>query len=209
MQKVIQRFWKDFLSVYEYEKAWIYTPIFIVESFHFSTFIRDMSLLEKRNYILLTKDEIIHGSDIFPLKFLHMKNHAVCIQGENFLEKVKIHTKMLRLNIESEIRNKMIQLREDFLSYPKKPNFFLFILPVMQMLREGMLHLYEKPIPQNMLFLLQDVEKYFGWNIAVFRYMYEYSISKKKLSSRDMVTYMQHVHDYMSHIAKLVNDFTL
>ena len=91
-----------------------------------------------------------------------MKHHATCIHGQDVLANVVIDPKLLRLNIESELRNKMVQIREDYLSYPQKSDFFLFIVPVMQMLWEGMLYLHGKTVPENMLVFFEDVEKYFG-----------------------------------------------
>ncbi|MFQ6116607.1 MAG: hypothetical protein ACE5NG_21335, partial [bacterium] len=73
----------------------------------------------KRNVavpLFLTKAYIESALDTFPIEFLNMKNHYKMVFGEDVLRDLEIRREHLRLQIERELRGKLIYLREGFLS---------------------------------------------------------------------------------------------
>jgi hypothetical protein len=94
------------------------------------------SFFAGEKFIILTQDDINEGKDVFCLKLLDIKNHSEIFYGNDILSGVQINTSDLRSAIELEIRNKRIQLREEYLSQKNGRNFLKHILPGMQILRE-------------------------------------------------------------------------
>lgn len=72
----------------------------------------------KRNVavpLFLTQAYIESALDTFPIEFLHMRKHHKLVFGEDVLEGLEISKKDLRLQIERELRGKLLYLREGFL----------------------------------------------------------------------------------------------
>jgi len=70
------------------------------------------------------------------LRFLHMINHSSLILGTDILKSITIKKADLLKTVELELRTKMVQLREDYLS----GSFDVFvknILSFMEVIREG------------------------------------------------------------------------
>jgi len=65
--------------------------------------------------LVLTKKFIAVSLDSYPIEFLNMKNSHILIYGENVLEKLEFQHDNLRLQIERELRGKLIHLRQGYL----------------------------------------------------------------------------------------------
>lgn len=72
----------------------------------------------KRNVavpLLMTKEFIASSIDAYPIEFLNMQNNSQLIYGENVLEPLTFKPGDLRLQIEREIKGKILWLREGYL----------------------------------------------------------------------------------------------
>jgi hypothetical protein len=67
---------------------------------------------------------------------LHIKNHSELFYGNDILSNFTTNLSDLRSSLELEIRNKRIQLREEYLSQKHGRDFLKHILPGMKILRE-------------------------------------------------------------------------
>jgi hypothetical protein len=67
---------------------------------------------------------------------LDIKNHSELFYGNDILSDFTIILSDLRSALELEIRNKRIQLREEYLSQDNGRDFLKHLLPGMQILRE-------------------------------------------------------------------------
>jgi hypothetical protein len=73
----------------------------------------------KRNVavpLLITKEFIASSLDAYPIEFLNMKNNSILIYGENVLEPLSFKPDDLRLQIERELKGKILWLREGYLA---------------------------------------------------------------------------------------------
>ncbi len=71
--------------------------------------------------LFLTPVDIQSSVSILPLEFLALKESYVLIYGDDYLEKVEIDVKDLRVELEQEVKRRLIRLREEFIeSYEKK-----------------------------------------------------------------------------------------
>ena len=65
--------------------------------------------------LVMTKAFIESSLDSYPIEFLNMKNHHVLIFGENILDKLNFKPEDLRLQIERELKGKILLLRGGYL----------------------------------------------------------------------------------------------
>ncbi len=66
--------------------------------------------------LLVTKSYIASALDVYPIEFLDMKTHHRLVFGEDVLTDLQIDKNHLRLQIERELRGKLLALRQGFLN---------------------------------------------------------------------------------------------
>lgn len=189
-----QQFKSNLIAIYEYGAI----PIFIFKNANFIKLEASKKYLEKELFIMLDKDDINNGSDIFALKFLHIKNHAKLILGTPIFEKLKIRKEDIRFTLEADLRNKLIQLRESYLSTPKKKNFLEEILPAMEPIREAAISLKNKKLPETLQEKQELVDKLYDCNWKVFYYTQTDKIAET----------IQGINVYLQTLCKIINNFT-
>jgi len=65
--------------------------------------------------LVMTKAFMDSSLDSYPIEFLNMKNNHILIYGENVLESLSFKPEDLRLQIERELKGKLILLRQGYL----------------------------------------------------------------------------------------------
>lgn len=196
---------KDWLvSIYLYQKGIETIPVFIVKEvdFIFLDSIRDFFVREK--FILLTQDDIREGNDVFCLKLLHIRNHSELFHGADILSTISFLIPHLRSALELEIRNKRIQLREEYLSQHKWRVFLRQLLPGMQILREWALYLKYPDItlPKDSKELLSLFDVAWSCNSQHFYYLID-----DKVEERNIPSLIQNVHHYLSELCIKINSY--
>ena len=83
----------------------------IIKAYHAKT---------KKYPLLLTKEELRDGLDVFPLEFLNIKlNHRI-LHGNDMFNDLKFDKKHVRRELEFEFRSKLINLRQGYLEAESK-----------------------------------------------------------------------------------------
>ncbi len=65
--------------------------------------------------LFMTRDYICSSLDAYPIEFLDMKQNHVAVYGEDVLAGLEINREHLRLQVERELRGKILLLRKRFL----------------------------------------------------------------------------------------------
>lgn len=79
----------------------------------------------KRNVatpLVMTRSFLISSLDSYPIEFLNMKQHYKKVYGEDILSKLTFDPKSIRLQIERELKGKLLLLRTGFLETEGKPH---------------------------------------------------------------------------------------
>ena len=133
------------MSVYSYDiHAHSTIPVFVLSQIDFEVLDSMKKDFEGKDFIILSTDDVTNWNDIFPLKFLHMQNHSKLEEWKDILKDLKIDKQHLRLNIESELRNKRVQLRESYLSFEWRKKFLAQVVSVLDVLWDGITYLDPK-----------------------------------------------------------------
>jgi len=196
---------KDWLvSIYLYQKGDVQVPVFVVEEVNFVFLNTIRSFFAREKFIILTQDDINEGNDVFCLKLLHIKNHSELFYGNDILLHIKFIKSDLRSALELEIRNKRIQLREDYLSQDEWRSFLKHLLPGMQILREWALLLKSPDIklPKDIKELLSLFDVAWSCNSQIFYYLIDDNVEERKIPSL-----IHDVHQYLSDICTKIDGF--
>jgi len=139
---------------------------------------------------------------VFSLKLLHIKNHSELFYGNDILSDIILHPSDLRSSLELEIRNKRIQLREEYLSQNNGRIFLRHILPGMQILRESALLLKSPDItlPTDTKQLLSLFDVAWSCNSQIFYYLIEDKIEDSQIPSL-----IHDIHTYLSDMCDKIN----
>lgn len=198
---------KDWLaSIYLYQKHTETIPVFVVKEVNFVFLNSIRSFFAREKFILLTEDDIQEGSDVFCLKLLHIKNHSELFYGNDTLWSLQFTLSDLRSALELEIRNKRVQLREDYLSQDEGKYFLQHLLPGMQILREWALYLKypDIKIPKDMKELLSLFDVAWSCNSQNFYYLIDDKVEERKIPSL-----IHDTHLYLSEMCTKLDNFTL
>ncbi len=65
--------------------------------------------------LIFDRHSIIKSNDVFPIEFLDIKENHFVVYGEDVFKNMKIATGNLRLEIERELKSKIIRLRQSFI----------------------------------------------------------------------------------------------
>lgn len=198
---------KDWLlSIYLYHKGDVQVPVFIVEEVNFVFLNSIRSFFTHEKFIILTQDDIYEGNDVFCLKLLHIKNHSKLFYGNDILSLIKFKKSDIRSALELEIRNKRIQLREDYLSQEEGRMFLRHLLSGMKIIREWALWLKspEMQIPEDLKALVSLFDVAWSCNSQNFYYLID-----DKMEDRKIPSFIQEVHHYLSEVCTKINNFTL
>ncbi len=100
------------MAVYEYKLPQGEIPLVIVDHTAINRDILKKEFSRSKWCIVLTHDDVKHGTDVFALRFLHMQQRTVFVGGEELLKDIKIKKDNLREEFEYVLRSLLIDLRE-------------------------------------------------------------------------------------------------
>jgi len=148
---------------------------------------------KKRNVavpLVMTKTFVQSSLDAYPIEFLNMKNNSVLIYGENVLESLVFKSEDLRLQIERELKGKILLLREGYLESEGS------VRPIRQLISKSltafvsifnaMLYLKQAGAPRNKRETVQEMNKAFTIDDAVFMLCFEIRQNTDKLSIKEV-----------------------
>lgn len=140
--------------------------------------------------ICVTMGYIESSLDSFPLEFLNMKNSYRLILGEDVLKNLSFEKKHVRLQVERELKGKLLLLRESYLETKGslrnlKPVIAKSLTTFASIFR-GILFLLEKDIPLEKRDVISSAGKEMGLDNELFNELYDISKGLKKPSSSEL-----------------------
>ena len=123
----------------------------------------------KKFPLLLTKEELRDGMDVFPLDFLNMKLNHNMLFGEDVLNNLKFDKKHIRRQLEFEFRSKLINLRQSYMVVKSNKELKLIIessIPTLLPMLNGLLFLKGKDVPDSIEDIFKLTEKEYKVNIS-------------------------------------------
>jgi len=154
--------------------------------------------------LVMTPEYLLSSLDSYPMEFLDMKLHHVVVFGEDLLKDLVIKRPDLRLQLEREVKGKLIHLRQNFVASGLKPKVMRLILvntiPTFRSIFTGLLYHAAETPPQRVNDLFKRTAEVFGLKKSVFVDILKLRDPHVK-PKRDAL--IQLFEDYIAEIAKL------
>ena len=123
--------------------------------------------------LLFTVPRLEQATDVFPVELLDIRECHQVLFGEDLVEGLIIDTGNLRLQIEHELRGKLIQLRQRYLLTGGKPKavgeLMVQSLSTFLVLFRAALRLFEEPVPQKKIEALAKLAAHLHFDVSVFK----------------------------------------
>ena len=176
--------------------------------------LQDCFKKTKKFPLLLTKEELMDGMDVFPLDFLNMKLNHKILFGEDILNNLKFDKKHIRRQLEFEFRSKLINLRQSYLVVKSNKELKLIIessIPTLLPMLNGLLFLKGKKVPNNLEDIFNLTEKEYKLNISALSEIKRNGHLDKEEAIKklvDLLSKLSHILDEMNKVMPKPNDIS-
>ena len=123
--------------------------------------------------LLFTEERLAQATDVFPIELLDIRECHKVLHGEDLVQGLEIDTKNLRLEIEHELRGKLIRLRQSYLLTQGKPravaDLMIQSLSTFLVLFRASLRLFGEEVPQQKFPALEQLATHLKFDGSVFK----------------------------------------
>ncbi|MBU1262421.1 hypothetical protein KJ640_05675 [bacterium] len=160
--------------------------------------------------LFLTKPYIESSADVFPIEFLEMKENHATIYGDDILSGIEVSPLNLGLECESQIKGKLIRIRQAYLEMGgnKKGIERLLkeslnsLIPVFK----GLLRLKGIASPSSKEEILKETAKTFGCEGDVFVKIFQDRQNNERISGKDIESFFEMYLSQLQGLAEIINE---
>lgn len=160
---------------------------------------------------LMDTEYIARSLDVFPLEFLNFKLNHKTIYGEDILGGLEIKKADLRLQIERELKSRLIWLRQGYLSTMGEPKGLVqymktmmkSLLPVLR----GLCYLYTDEVPVNSAEdLFRKLSEVTGREIVPLRKAWQLRSEGSILNKQEINHLYETLYEWLSGLSREVDE---
>lgn len=159
--------------------------------------------------LIMSKNFVESSLDSYPIEFLGMKNSHILIYGEDILAELNVNPADLRLQIERELRSKLLLLRQSYLDVEAKPRHLRSLisrsLTAFLAIFNALLYYKEGKMQQGRREIIKEMGKNFTIDASVFMFCTDIKEGKDKFSGVEVadifIKYLQEIDN----VCKLVD----
>jgi len=157
--------------------------------------------------LLLTKEELLDGADVFPIELLNIKQHHTMLDGEDLLKDLVISKKHLRHQLEFEFRSKLLHLRGEYLRFKGKDleRLARAAVPVLAPIVGSLLYLKDLP-PSSPGDMWRAVSDAYDVDTDILREIYDIRRGNAKFK-KEKEQYIRDIIKVLSDIGEIVDEF--
>ena len=148
----------------------------VMEKIDFATLeqLKEVVQAQKEKIVPLffTKRELQNAADVFPLEFLDIRYPHELLYGKDMINDVRIEKKHVRRELESELRSKLIHLRENYVWIKRDKDLkslLVSAVPSLIPLFYGLLYLKDKTPPSRLDDLFSLISEQYDFNVGILR----------------------------------------
>lgn len=123
--------------------------------------------------LLFTEERLEKATDVFPIELLDIRECHQVLYGKDLVTGLEIDTSNLRLQIEHELRGKLIQLRQRYLLTGGKTKVVAELmvqsLSTFLVLFRAALRLFDETVPQKKMDALEKLAAHLSFDVSVFK----------------------------------------
>jgi hypothetical protein len=161
----------------------------------------------KRNVaipLFMTREYLAGSQDAYPIEFLNMKRIYIVVTGEDVLAQITLDPRNIRLQLERELRGKLLHLRSGYLATEGKTRKIRELIGVsltaFVSLFGALLYLKNLDIPKGKRDIIRAGSGAFGVDAAVFLKCEEIRGGKDRFSSAEVQAVFR---DYLREVGRL------
>ena len=169
--------------------------------------LETVSRWKKRNVaipLFMTRPYLMGAQDAYPIEFLNMKRQYIVVSGEDVLAGLAFDPCHIRLQLERELRGKLLHLRSGYLatggSARKIRELIALSLTAFVSLFSALLHLKNLDIPQGKRNVIAAAGAAFGFDAAVFLKCEEIRKKTDRFSSSEV---QEIFRSYLNEVGRL------
>ena len=140
---------------------------------------------------LFTLERLKKSTDVFPIECLEIKTRHEVLFGENVMDEIEVDKSNLRLQLETEFKGKLLQLRESFIILQGRPKeltkMMVVSLGAFESLFRSLVSFLGEDSSQPLHGLLKVVEEKFSIDGSVFGSLEKLRISADSITGSDVV----------------------
>lgn len=118
-----------------------------------STALRDWELEKQPPPLLLSREELLRGTDVFPIEITDIKVAYQVLRGDDPVAGLTVQPSDLRRALERELRGKQLRLRQAYAAFREKPEMLGPVaqgsIAVILVLFRSVLCLVGQPVPDT------------------------------------------------------------
>ena len=155
--------------------------------------------------LVLTRTYVDSSLDTFPLEFLNMKEANSLIFGEDILTELEINNDHLRLQIERELKSKLLSLRQGYMetlgSRDGIQNLISISLPAFTAIFRGTLYVKNVAAEKSdSLKVFKLIEKTFELRKGLFKDLYDIKMEVSKTNTSELISLTE---EYMAAVRSI------
>jgi len=155
---------------------------------------------------VMTKQFIAGSLDCYPIEFLNMQNSHIVIYGEDVLAPLKFKPEDLRLQIEKELKGKLILLRQGFLETEGNVKQLRQLIgrSIMAFISifNALIYLKEASVPQKKRDTIKELAKLFTFDAELFLSCIDIKEGMDKFSAEELTGIFRR---YLGEVENLCN----
>ena len=134
--------------------------------------------------LLFTPESLRRSVDTFPIELLDMRDSHRVLQGEDLVQGLAPDPRDLRLQLEHDLKTKLIQLREHYMLAAGKPRNVVELMvgsvASFLALSKAALRLFRDQVPPKKLDALKALTEHLGLDVGAFATVHEIKEGKRK-----------------------------
>ncbi len=159
--------------------------------------------------LIMTKNFIESSLDSYPIEFLGMRNSHILIYGENVLAGLNVNPADLRLQIERELRSKLLLLRQSYLDVEAKPRQLRSLisrsLTAFMAIFNALLYFRQGKMQQGRREIIKEMGKTFTIDASIFLFCADIKEGKDKFSGKEVTDIFRKYLREVDNICKIVD----
>lgn len=156
--------------------------------------------------LVLTADEIKTSTDVYPMEYMDIKNHHKLLYGRDIFKDLKIGLTNLRLELENQIKSKLIYLRESLVRFYKNRNALKFTalnsLSSLIIILKNIIELNKKEVPAAAEEIISEVSELTGFKLNSSEKLMKYKKGGIKYNNNELLLLYR---DYISEFERLAD----
>lgn len=152
--------------------------------------------------LLFTREGLARSADVFAVEFSDIKQTHRTLYGEDYFAAMEIDPACLRLELERELKSKLILLRENFLAAKGAPKEAAMLMAssisAFLTLFKAVLRLYGETPPAKKMDVLPALSKHVGLDEEVFAIVWELKAGKRLSGVTSTQVFMRYLQAVQS-----------